>query len=716
VEAAIHLRLGDLGNSGAVVGTPKEEVLDAAEETGEILGSMFLFIGSFSIIAGVLLLVNIFVMLTEERKGQLGILRAIGMRRRRVTAEFTIEGALYGALAAVLGAALGLLVGRVVVVLAVTVLNSWNTENNKLDLVYDVRPASLVNGVCAGFLIGFVAVALTSVKVARTNIIAAIRDLEPAKQRRHRRWLTALSVLLTALFVAASVPAILVDSRQGTGTYLFPALAAVSAVPLLRLVLPPGFVTTAVALSVLVWGLVAHLVSPHIYDDSTTATYVVLGTMLSFAAVVLVSQHQMILLRPLRRWIDRPSESGLALRLAVAYPTARRFRTGATLAMYALIVFVIVLLTQISAIIRSGVDQSVVDASVGWTVRLDYNANTPVPEPQRTLTEGSIGDHVESVAPLLTSAAWGDDPLARTHDPVPAVAVGMPASLEGPALDSRLDGLVNDATAWDLVLGHPEYVMVDAFYASPGGPPGEPIEPGATLTLTNPRTGETTDLTVAGVMTDGTAFYGMGGGEFRYPVLMSRTTVHSVFGPDARESSVLMRTRPGVDIPALTQTLEDQFLSNGVVATDIQQRVRDSYGANTQFFQLMQGYLALGLLVGITGLGVVMVRSVRERRRTIGVLRALGFRARTVRRAFLAESTFIALEGVVVGATLGLLTTYLLYRNSPMFGSIDVTYPIAWTEIGLTLAVAMLASVIATAWPARRAASIKPALAVRVAE
>ena len=52
---------------------------------------------------------------------------------------------------------------------------------------------------------------------------------------------------------------------------------------------------------------------------------------------------------------------------------------------------------------------------------------------------------------------------------------------------------------------------------------------------------------------------------------------------------------------------------------------------------LSDGFLALGLLIGICGLGVVMVRAVRERRRTIGVLRALGFRAKTVERSFLSK-------------------------------------------------------------------------------
>src|SRR5262245_52407461 len=718
VEAAIRDDLGPLADRGAVVSTPKQEVLDAADQTGDSLGSLFLFIASFSIIAGVLLLVNIFVMLTEERKSQLGILRAIGMRRRRVTAEFAIEGSVYAAIAAVLGAALGLLVGRVVVVLAVSILNGWNQDNNQLAMVYDVRQASLVNGVCAGFLIAFAAVTLTSVRISRMNIIAAIRDLEPPHRRRGaRHLLTMVSAILTALFVAASLPVVLDASSQGAGTYLFPALAAISAIPLLRLVMPPPVATTAVAVAVLIWGLVAHIVCPHIYDQASTSTYIVLGTMLSFAAIVLLSQHQAVLLRPLRRWIERPSESGLALRLAVAYPTARRFRTGATLAMYCLVVLVIVLLTQISAIIRAGTDQSVADASAGWAVRLDYNPSTPLTDPSTALTQAGLADQVDQVAPLSTAPAYGNDPLGRTNDPLPTIAVGLPYNLpSGPRLDSRLDGLPNDTAAWHLVLSDPSYVMVDSFYGSTGGPPGKPIEPGDTLTLTNPRTGEPTDFTIAGVVIDGTAFYGISGGEFRYPVLMGDATARATFGPDARRSSLLLATRPGVDVPALTDSLESSFLANGAVAADIKQTVRDSYAANTQFFQLMQGYLALGLFVGITGLGVVMVRAVRERRRTIGVLRALGFRATTVRRAFLLESTFIALEGVVVGTILGVLTTWLLYQNSPAFGSIDVAFSIWWGEIGLTVGAALLASVLATALPARRAARIKPALAVRVAD
>jgi putative ABC transport system permease protein len=178
---------------------------------------------------------------------------------------------------------------------------------------------------------------------------------------------------------------------------------------------------------------------------------------------------------------------------------------------------------------------------------------------------------------------------------------------------------------------------------------------------------------------------------------------------------VLLRTSRVVHRHALAARLQSTYLANGLPVADIEDALRNSYTANTQMLRLLRGYLATGLLVAIAGLGVVMVRSVRERRRTIGVLRALGVQASTVRRAFLADSIFIALEGVVVGTALGVLTTWLLYRNCAAFANLHTAFPIASGQISLTVSLAMVASLLATVVPARRAA-VRPALAVRVSE
>jgi len=63
-----------------LISKDKQESLDLALRSSEMLQQLFLVLGSFSIIAGVLLVVNIFVMLAEERKPEMGICRAIGLR------------------------------------------------------------------------------------------------------------------------------------------------------------------------------------------------------------------------------------------------------------------------------------------------------------------------------------------------------------------------------------------------------------------------------------------------------------------------------------------------------------------------------------------------------------------------------------------------------------------------------------------------------------
>ena len=70
----------------------KEEAIDQADEGGETFTSIFLLFGQFSVGAGVLLIFLIFVMLAAERKHELGIARAVGMRRGHLMRMFAFEG------------------------------------------------------------------------------------------------------------------------------------------------------------------------------------------------------------------------------------------------------------------------------------------------------------------------------------------------------------------------------------------------------------------------------------------------------------------------------------------------------------------------------------------------------------------------------------------------------------------------------------------------
>jgi putative ABC transport system permease protein len=133
-----------------------------------------------------------------------------------------------------------------------------------------------------------------------------------------------------------------------------------------------------------------------------------------------------------------------------------------------------------------------------------------------------------------------------------------------------------------------------------------------------------------------------------------------------------------------------------------------------QFFRLMQGYLALGLAVGIAGIGVVTVRAVRERRRQVGVLRSLGFRPKMIGTAFVIESTLTALTGVVIGVALAIVTARQLILNGDFGDGIEFIVP--WSELLILAAISMVASLLATVWPARQASQIPPAVALRIAD
>ncbi len=211
-----------------------------------------------------------------------------------------------------------------------------------------------------------------------------------------------------------------VANSAGAAAYLLPSLTILCAVPLLLRRFRAHVVWTTVSLTILAWGLFANVLRPRIFDSSTMTPYIVLGVLVTFSAVLFVAENQPLVLRPLRRLLAKPGELALTARLAVAYPTARRFRTGATLVMYSIVVFVVVLLTQISAIMGASISSAVADASGGWTHRVDVNGASPVNDPEQALRSGSFAGRVAEVTPLLVAGVTADRSGASNRQAAPS--------------------------------------------------------------------------------------------------------------------------------------------------------------------------------------------------------------------------------------------------------------------------------------------------------
>ena len=175
---------------------------EAADTMGNGFMSFFTTFGSFSIAAGVLLIFLIFVMLAAERRGELGIARAVGTRRGHLVQMFLFEGVAYDILAAAVGALLGVAIAYGMVLLMAGAF----AATSDLDMTYSVQPRSIIVAYAIGVLLTFVVVTFSAWRVSRMNIVTAIRNLPepPAKEGGKRRFILGILGLAAGAFLTAS--------------------------------------------------------------------------------------------------------------------------------------------------------------------------------------------------------------------------------------------------------------------------------------------------------------------------------------------------------------------------------------------------------------------------------------------------------------------------------------------------------------------------------
>ncbi|WP_437720235.1 ABC transporter permease [Sorangium sp. So ce861] len=125
------------------------------------------------------------------------------------------------------------------------------------------------------------------------------------------------------------------------------------------------------------------------------------------------------------------------------------------------------------------------------------------------------------------------------------------------------------------------------------------------------------------------------------------------------------------------------------------------------FTTLLGSVAAVSLIVGGIGIMNIMLVSVRERTREIGVRMAVGARRKDILRQFLVEAVVVSLAGGVAGVGLGYGAAVLLSR----FGDwATIVPPYA---VGLALGVSILIGITFGVGPARRAARLDPVEALR---
>jgi putative ABC transport system permease protein len=191
-----------------------------------------------------------------------------------------------------------------------------------------------------------------------------------------------------------------------------------------------------------------------------------------------------------------------------------------------------------------------------------------------------------------------------------------------------------------------------------------------------------------------------------HQVFMPLSTAQRVFGSNAL-SLIFVHVPAAEDIPAAVEEAT-QILSRSLSPEDFsvksQGETLDAMQTIASILTIMLGSIAsISLVVGGIGIMNIMIVSVVERTREIGLRKALGARDWEILIQFLSEATVLSILGSVIGVTLSYIGATLISHLYPTFAIV-----VAPSAIALALLFSMAVGIFFGVYPAFKAASLDP--------
>lgn len=662
------------------VETAKLRAVGFAAENTMFLRAMLTGMSAIVVAAGAALVVNITGMLAEERRARLGVMRALGLRRRKVVALSVIEGAMYALAAGIAGAIVGVAAGRLVASRFGRAFAEFAGEDFDFEFFFSLRPETLATGFAVGSVLTLIVIAIASRRTARMTITAAIRDLpEPPPEKPRRRWPRSARLMAGALAGLFLVSQSSIFPRMA-GAELLTVVASAFVRPRLK---PRVHGTlTGLAMAAVAFGLIAGQ-APEGDPAAFFGGFVIAMLSAVFGLTILVTANLHVVERGVSLAGRALSRLIAIVRPPIAYLSRRPMRTGLTTGVFALIVAMLTLFAVFLVIFQPSLDQF----SAGYDVRLLSTGSPEVTIPDQVQRD------VERVATIPTRGyvgpIEGSGPFSSADRAfVPLLVAPSDAPSNPPVrLFERSRRYPSDEAAWQAILRDPTLVVSNFG------------EPDAKITLRG-QNGPVTFTVV------GSHQFGLLDGVFASPQALKP------FESAPLGASLLIDLRDGADARAAARTIERELFGVGVDADSTQDLYDTASRGSRAFFSTIDVLMRLGLVVGILSLGIVAMRVVIERRQLIGMLRAIGYKRKHVLAGLMAEAAATATIGVAVGATVGLLMGYIFSTQQEG----DTGFGVDWGSFFGVLGVVYVAVTIVALGPAWRASRLPPAEAVRYSE
>ena len=721
----------DLDSTNLNVAPVKLNLIEATEDAGEDFSTLFLIFGSFVIFSGILLVMNIFVMLADERKPEMGMARAIGMQRSDIRALFVQEGSLLGLISSAVGSVLGIGVAWILMQFMATAFAAtfaW-------DVVFDWSYQSVLAGFTAGFLVTWLTLWSTSMWISHLNVVAAIRSI-PSRYSGVLPWWSILITMFLGLsaiccFCLAFLFGDPIDGTRHAWWLLGGFIMMIAMLPPLFLVFSfvipedftllgkrfhrpvfmPRFILTILSVMMIFWGWNGDPISNE--WEQGPFSFIIMGIFLVAAGVLLLTSTAPLITRTVSRFIAPMSgKIAAVLPTSLAYPMATPFRTAVTMGMFSLVIFAVVILSGYSALFGNYINDMSEEAGGDYEILAFSSSelNPNVEEWDLGSLNSTYFDSIATIDTAVVKAERGDENSQRLN----VVLRGFDSNFSehgGLSLSDWAGELGStEMEIWDAVLNDDSLVIIDSSLA-----PQQIVGPdtvtlnltvGSPLLISDPtNSGINRTVFVAGILKPEASFAASG-------IYINSEFAQERF--DAKSKIVWFSVPDGTSVSEqefAADEIERGMIEEGVAVFVIEVAFSKVTTFFMSMFNLLKAFLGLGLAVGIAGLAVVTVRNVSERRHQIGILRALGFSRAMVVSTFLVELSWISFLGIFNGAVVGVGFHYALYDKFLRDEGAQFLMP--WNEIWLIILGAYLLTLIATVWPVRQASSIRPAEALR---
>jgi putative ABC transport system permease protein len=199
----------------------------------------------------------------------------------------------------------------------------------------------------------------------------------------------------------------------------------------------------------------------------------------------------------------------------------------------------------------------------------------------------------------------------------------------------------------------------------------------------------------------------------RGTVLLDRELFLALFN-DARVTSAAVQAAPGVDPGVLRRRVREAAEGRYALSITTNRELRrEVLKVFDQTFAVTRALEAIAVAVAILGIANALAASAVERRRSFGLLRAVGAQKGQIRRAVLIEAGLTGLTGTAAALAAGAAFAYLLLAviNPQSFGWTVVTN-VPGARLAAAALLVLAASLAAGLFPGRLAAAVDPAAAL----